>query len=139
MTPIEDITAAKRALRRYATEAEGKLPADTFEQLEKLVDSPSPVDAIARTAELLYARRDELDDNGRTLVAQLASFAAVNAWHDMALNNRGGLIAQAMNRDMGGKAIPGQPKPQKADDDPAPAPELVRKPDAPAETAETAE
>ena len=126
MDALADITAARRALRTYLAHADGTLPADTFNRLEELIDSPSPVDAIVRSAELLYARRDELDDEGRTIVGQLASFAAVNAWHGMADENRGGLIAQAMTRDLGIKVAAGQPKPQPAEDDPAPKPEFAK-------------
>ena len=133
MDPIADIPGARRALRQYLVHADGKLPADTFAMLEDMVDSPSPVDAIVRSAELLYARRDQLDDEGRTLVGQLASFAAVNAWHGMGDANRGGLIAQAMRRDMGLKVEPGTPKPQKAADDPTPDALLEVKPDDQAE------
>ena len=78
---------------------------------------------------MLYARREELDDTGRAVVAQLASFAATNFWHGMGENNRGGLIAQAMNRDTGGKALPGQAKPQKAENDPKPEEGFVRPPE----------
>jgi len=126
ITTITDITSARRVMRRYLAHADGQLPADTFEQLEKLVDSPSPVDGICRTAELLYARSNELDDEGRVACAQLASFAATNFWQGMGDGNRGGLIAQAMNRDMGGKAMPGQPRPQKQADDPKPDAGFVR-------------
>jgi hypothetical protein len=126
MTPIVDITGARRAIRGFLVHADGVLPADTFAKLEDLADSPSPVDQIARTAELLYARRDELDDEGRTLVGQLASFAATNGWHGMADANRGGLIAQAMRRDMGLVVEPGQPKPQPVAEDPTPAQEFVK-------------
>jgi hypothetical protein len=121
MEPIEDITGARKVIRRYLAHAEGKLPDDTFEQLEKLSDSPSPVDQIVRTVDLLYARRDELD--GRTAVAQLASFAATNYWHGMGASNRGGLIAQAMMRDVD----TGEAKVEDAD--PTPSASFIRRPD----------
>lgn len=108
MDPIADIPGARRALRQYLVYADGKLPEATYTRFEELTDSPSPVDQIVRSTELLYAKREELDDEGRTLVAQLAGFAAVNAWHGMADGNRGGLIAQAMRRDMGVKREAGQ-------------------------------
>lgn len=122
--PIADIAGAKRALRIFLVHAEGKLDAELFDQVEALVDSPSPVDAICKTAELLYARRDDLElpiaDEARELVAALAAFAAENGWHGMAINNRGGLIAQAMKRELAIKIPAGQAKPQKPDEDPAP-------------------
>lgn len=123
MQPIADITAARRAIRQYLAHAEGKLPDDTFEQFEKLADSPSPVDQIVRCADLLYARRDELDDEGRTVAAQLAAFAATNFWHAMGEGNRGGLIAQALMRDVEAGEV------TQDDADPAPNPASVRQPE----------
>ena len=111
---IEDIVSARRSLRGYLAYADGKLPADTFEKLETLADSPSPVDQICRSAELLYARRDELDATGRDVAGELAAFAATNGWHGMADGNRGGLIYQALK-----DATPGA-------SDPAPATEFVK-------------
>jgi hypothetical protein len=119
MTPITDIADARRALRRFLPHGEEALSPALFEQLEELVDSPSPVDAIVRSAELLYARRAELDDEARDLVGRLAAFAGVNGWHGMATANRGGLILQAMERDVEAAAV-------SIDEiDPAAAPEYV--------------
>lgn len=115
-----DITAARRAIRAYLRTADDHLAEDTLATFEDLADSPSPVDQIVRSADLLYARRDELNDEGRNLVGGLASFAATNFWHGMATDNRGGRIAQAMERDLGRKT----PNPQ--DGDPQPAREYIR-------------
>ncbi len=125
MDDVSSITSANRALRRYLVHAEDALPSSTFARLEKLADSPSAVDAVAGTAELLYARRDQLDDEGRTIVAQLASFAAINGWYQLSIGNRGGLIRQAMLRDMGEEPGAGQPPFQPPEDDPAPLPIYV--------------
>lgn len=122
MTPIADIAGAKRALRIYLATSAAQLQADTLQRLEELADSPSPVDTIARSAELLYARADELDSDGRTLVAQLASFAALNGWHGMADGNRGGLIAQVMLGTIGDASPPAPQIEYQRSDAPAPAP-----------------
>jgi hypothetical protein len=119
-TPIADITGARRAIRKYLDHADGQLPDDTYEKLADLADSPSPVDQIAQTAELLYARHGQLDDAGRTITGQLASFAAINGFHGMWVDNRGGRIAQAMEREMGFKATEAMPEPARASDDPQP-------------------
>ena len=129
MQPITDNTAARRVLRNYLVYAEGKLPDDTFTRLEALVDSPSGVDAVCKVAELLYARRDQLDEEGRTVVAQLAAFAATNFWHGMGEGNRGGLIAQAMMRDNGVKPASGTTQ-IKAADDPEPQAIYAAEPEA---------
>lgn len=109
MDALPDITSANRAIRRYLASADGKIPADTFAKVEALFDSPSPVDAICRSAELLYARRDEIDDDGKVLAGQLASFAATNGWHGMSEGNRGGLMMQALGRKA---AKDGDPQPK---------------------------
>lgn len=125
ITPIASITEANRAVRRYLVIGEDTLPADTFDKLEKLADSPSPVDVIVGAAELLYARSTEIDDAGRVLIAQLASFAAINGWHGLATDNRGGRIAQAMARELGVEPPAGTDWPV-ADTDPTPKREMVR-------------
>jgi hypothetical protein len=127
-TPFADAQDALRARRRYLVHAEGQLPELTFKRLEALFDSPSNVDQVCRGAELLYAHRDELDDEGRKIVAQLASFAATNFWHGMADKNRGGRIAQAMMRDSGGEAAAGQAPYGDPADDPAPEAQYVGEP-----------
>lgn len=125
ITPIGSITDANRAIRKYLAIGEDVLPEDTFEKLEALADSPSPVDVIVGTAELLYARPTEIDDAGRVLVAQLASFAGINGWHGLATDNRGGRIAQAMAREIGIEPPAGTEWPA-ADTDPAPKREMLR-------------
>lgn len=125
MEPIADVQQALRLLRRYLAHAEATMPEALFERLEGTVDSPSQVDAIVGTAELLYANHGDLDDEGRTITAQLASFSAVNMWHGLSIDNRGGKIAQAMAREMGAEVLPGQPAPQPAEEDPAPKDHLV--------------
>ncbi len=124
MTPFADIPEARRAMRRYLSVAEGVLPQPTFERLEDLADSPSPTEVIATSAELLYARRHQLDDAGRTITGQLAAFAAAWGLFGMATANRGGLIFQAMGRDLAAGEV--------ATDavDPAPAPQFVEQPEA---------
>lgn len=99
------------------------LPEFTRAKLIEAVCSPSPVDRIVKAAETLYAVKDQLDSDGRTICAQLAQFAAVNGWHGMDQENRGGRIAQAMQRELGEKAPVG--KWPTADTDPAPASEFV--------------
>lgn len=125
LTSLADIQDARRSLRTYLEHAAEALPAGTFSKLEALADSPSTVDAITKTAELLYARRDQLDDEGRTIVGQLASFAATYGWHGMAVGNRGGMIRQAMCRDLGLDPEPGQAAFQAVEDDPVPNAQYV--------------
>lgn len=110
-------------LQTYMMTSGSTLPDFLRSKLIEASSSPSPVDRIVRSAEALYACSADLDDAGKTICAQLASFAAMNGWHGMGLDNRGGQIAQAMQRDTGEKAPMGSwPK---ADSDPAPLDEFV--------------
>jgi len=107
---FDGIPDVNRATRRYIGHAESqmakknaerKLSQDTFDRLENLADSPSPVDAMVRIAELLYARRNELDSEGRGFAYGLFTFATQMGFHGLRDDNRGMRIAQSMARDDG--------------------------------------
>lgn len=121
-----DIGGLLANLQNFMMMKGGSLPAFTRDKLVAVVGSPSPVDRIVKAAEALYAVADVLDNEGRTVCAQLAQFAAINAWHGMQDDNRGGRIAQAMQREIG-DACPFGEWPAK-DDDPAALTEFVDQP-----------
>jgi hypothetical protein len=130
MEPIRDnIHAAEVVTEFFYT---GSLSEPHREALKAFVFAPSIFSTVVKTCEYLYAHRDEIDDVARMLVARLASFAAQNGWGELGHDNRGGLIHQAMARDLGRKLLPGQPKPQAAENDPAPLAEYARAIPAPA-------
>jgi hypothetical protein len=70
------------------------------ERLTSATGQVSPVDRIVKTGEVLYAHRDEIDDDGKTLAAQLIAFAALNGFHGLA-DGRGQAIVSAMRRELG--------------------------------------
>ncbi len=78
-------------------------------QREKIVDlmnpGVSPVDYIVKASEVLYGIREQLDDEGNEIAAQLANLAYLNGWHDM--NIRGPEIVKAIKRNLG-EEIPGE-------------------------------
>lgn len=94
------------------------LPEALRNTLLEAISAPSPVDRIVKTGEVLYAARDTLNDDGKALCAQLISFAALQGWHGLGDDNRGGRIVQALRRDLGEKAPSG--KWPAADTDPEP-------------------
>lgn len=118
-----EIGPLTKALLVYLIAKGSGLPDFAQENLAVAASAPSPVDRIVKSAEALYAIRDDLDADGQTVCAQLASFAAQNGWHGLEQDNRGGKMAQAMLRDMGEKAPVGK-WPAK-DKDPAAAEEFV--------------
>jgi hypothetical protein len=128
---FDGIPDVNRAMRRYLVHAETqmgkksaerKLAQDTFDRLEQLADSPSPVDSMVNTAELLYARRNELDTEGRGLAYGLFSYAYQMGFHGLRDDNRGMRIAQSMARDDGEAGD--WPA---ADTDPGARPEFIRR------------
>ncbi len=100
-------------LQNYLIAHGAALPEFTRNKVIEAAGSPSPVDRIVKVGEALYAAPG-LSDEGKTLVAQLISFAAMNGWHGLADDNRGGRIVMAMRRDLGDEA-PGGEWPDMAD------------------------
>lgn len=125
----DNIEALGKASQNFIMLHGASLPEAVRDQVIAALGASSPVDRIVKTAEALYAARDDLNDEGKTLVAQLVSFAAMQGWHGLSVDNRGGRIVQAMRRDLGEKA-PGSTKWPAADTDPDPAPEFAKKEEA---------
>lgn len=121
MNSLDSLLAAKAAIADYAMMAAGTLPETTRGQLRDILSRfASPVTlTIMDTLEALYAAKSDLDDAGRTLVAQLATFAVGMGWNGINDDARGERIVAAMRRDLGEKAPSkaGWPAP---DADPAP-------------------
>ena len=127
MQTFDTITAARDALFGYRYTGMVGLPADVIEQVGKLCASPSPVDQIVRTGELLYARKVDLNDAGRSLAGGLIAFATVNAWHGLLEGDRGNGMVQALRRDLNETPPSGHSWPLAAND-PAPLTEFVAAP-----------
>jgi hypothetical protein len=97
------------------------------ERVQEVIDQNrggSVVDLYARTAEALYAHRDELSNKAsRTLLAQLASFCGANGWHNFR-DGRGLAIARAAARDNDDDPLLGDSHPA-PEDDPAADPMML--------------
>ncbi len=112
---MTDIGQLNQALQAFLINKGAILPEHARTKIIEAVGSPSPVDRIVKSAEALYAVKDVLDEEGQTICAQLAQFAALNGWHGMDQDNRGGLIAQSVQRDLGMKAPAGDWPEREAD------------------------
>lgn len=115
---LDNIQALGTAAQTFMMTHGSSLEATLQRHLLDALAAPSPVDRIVKAAEALYAARDTLNDDGKALCAQLMSHAALQGWHGLAEDNRGGRIVQAMCRDLGEPAPTGEwPAPET---DPAP-------------------
>lgn len=126
----DNIEALGKAAQSFIMLKGSNLPEKVRDDVIAALGAPSPVDRIVKTGEALYAARADLDADGQTLCAQLISFAAMNGWHGLAEDNRGGRIVMAMRRDLGEDAPSGSwPEPET---DPAPLAAYAPPPAAPA-------
>lgn len=102
--PIETPVQGKEALMHWFIDTSktdrAKVPEDVRTKLEAYI-SPgmSPVDACVHSAELIYARADDLPVELVTLAAALASMAASHGFHDM--GERGPAIAATLMKRKG--------------------------------------
>ena len=99
------------------------LPDSLVAAVQLLMAAASPVDQMVKVAELLYASKDVLNNEARSLAGSLAAFCAENYWHGLDVDDRGHKIKKAMMRDMGEPApTGGWPAPA---DDPEPSPQFA--------------
>lgn len=120
-TTISDAVAAVRSI---AFNPPATLPEDIKAALLKVASEISPVSAIVGCAELIFARRAELDADTLAIASGLASFATENGWHGLASDDRGVGLVSALRRDAGDKPI-SRSWPKEADD-PAPLERFVK-------------
>lgn len=104
----DNIEALGKASQTFLMMHGGSLPEHLRDHLLSALGAPSPVDRIVKAGEALYANAADLDNDGKTLCAQLISFASLNGWHGLADDNRGGRIVMAMRRELGEKAPSGK-------------------------------
>ena len=114
--PVEGKTAVFNFLLDSPQKTLDAIPADVMEKLRSFVNEPSPVVACVNTAELVYARADELPAELLAMGGALASMCAAFGFHDMAMDSRGLGIAKALFK------MPGVIEPAIAADS-APVPE----------------
>lgn len=117
-----DLPGIAAELQRFLITHAAALPEAARENLITFGGHPSPVDRIVKSAEALYAVRDELPEAALDMAAQLAQFAALNGWHEMSA--RGMAIAAALQRQAGHEPPGGTSWPDPADD-PEPSSEFI--------------
>ena len=102
MIALQDITSARAALTGLAaTDDFAVLPLDLRAALLAVASEVSVVDAVCKSAELIYARRAEAGPLLLGLGAGLAAFAAMNGWHGLAIAGRGAGMMSALRREAG--------------------------------------
>lgn len=92
---LESPIAARGAIMAYLNTASPALAAGII----PFANSPSPIEAIAMTAEYLYANHSDLDNAGRDLCGSLASFCAQHYLFGFGDDQRGARISLAMRRE----------------------------------------
>ena len=128
MKSFDGVSDAARAIQEFLFDRDSALPNDVRDKLKDLVGpTTSPVDAVVKGAEILYARRDELAAPALELAAGLAVVAEQYNFHGMAIENRGSKLAMTLMRDAKVKKPDGLVDyPDKADD-PEPKEEFLLK------------
>lgn len=125
MILLEDNTAARAALTGLAaTTGFSALDMDLQADLLATASAVSVVDAVCRSAELIYARSSEVGALLQALGAGLASMAAANCWHGLHIDGRGAAMMNALRRDAGEDPPIGVAWPD-PEDDPAPLAEFL--------------
>jgi hypothetical protein len=118
----DEIPAIINKLETYKGDYANSLPVEVRDKIYEL-SFGSPVDTIVKTAETLYAAKDEIGDPGKQMCAELFYTASFHGWHGVNGAGRAGKIIAAMRRDLGEDApAMGWPDPE---NDPAAKPEYV--------------
>ena len=128
---ITDIPTALTALRTFQMNMPASTPEKLAEELTAAAAEVSPVDAIMRAGEAMYAHLDKLTIAGKELLVGLVSIATTFGWHGLSGPEQRGMgILKAARRELGEEPPAGSwPS---AEEDPAPLDRFVDAPPAPA-------
>ena len=97
---FSSVIAGVEALQEFLYDREEALPDDVRVELRRLSGpTTSPVDAVVKAAELIYARRADLQPKALALGAALAVLAESYNFHGLATDNRGTRMALSLMRD----------------------------------------
>jgi hypothetical protein len=100
---FDGISAAAEAVCQFYYVNKPTLPTHMVEILDKVIGmTRSPVDAVVKTAEVLYANLDSLTIDMKELAAACAELAARHGFHGMDIDSRGDLMALVLRE----KALP---------------------------------
>lgn len=101
MQTFSEIAKARLGIMTFYRDHSAALPEHLAERFTELATNPGPVDQIVGTGEFIYANRDQLPKEALDLGAALISFAAVNMWHDLAVDARGDRMVAVLRHDIG--------------------------------------
>lgn len=100
MRTFSGIMEGARAVQDYLFTGAVGIPEDVNLMLRDLVGpTVSPVDTVVKTAEILYARKSEIDAEAAELASGLALLAETYNFHGLAIDERGSRMALALMRD----------------------------------------
>lgn len=126
MRTFTSISEAACSIQEFLYDRAESLPADIRDRLKELTrPTSSPVDAVVKGAEMLYARKDEIDKDAKELGAALALMAEQYNFHGLAEDQRGSRIAGAFMREAKTK-LPGSLKHQDKEKDVEPSSEFIK-------------
>jgi hypothetical protein len=121
LDPITTHPDAGAAIMGFVAGHAADLPEFTRAKILEAAGAPSPVDRYVRVTEALFAAKDQVGVEGRSLAVRLARFTAAECFHDPA---RSTAIAASILRTAGVKAPEGVTWPAK-EEDPEPLKEFV--------------
>lgn len=122
LDPITNHPAAGAAIMAFVADHAADLPEFARGKILEAAASPSPVDRYVRVIEALYAAKDEVGVDGRSLAVRLARFTAAEGFHDPA---RSRAIAASILRTAKVAPPEGTSWPAK-EEDPEPRAEFVK-------------
>lgn len=109
MSGFESMVQASMALSEWFWGSRSKLPEDVRDALEPyMAQGRSPVDAIARTVEVVYAARDRLPKAALELASELALLGSRFGFYQLGEDGRGEKISLTLRKAMGERAKAGQ-------------------------------
>ena len=100
MINFENMADADAATRQMLIDNWANIPEDIRSQLFSFGQlGTSPVDMFVNSAELIYARRDDLPAAMKPVAAGLFRFCAMHGFHGLQNDNRGALAASVLDGD----------------------------------------
>ena len=97
MTAFTGIAEAALAIQDFMLDRPAALPDHARDQIRGLLgQTKSPVDAVVKAAEIIYANRQDMPPEALELGAALANVAELHGFHGMDENHRGSRMALVM-------------------------------------------
>lgn len=100
MADFSNIPEAHDAIRQLELSSYSTLPQEVKDVLDKTAQlGSSPVDRIVKTAEAIYAKRDDVPAAARETGAALFIIGQLHGWHGLAQDDRANRAAKVLRGD----------------------------------------